>query len=81
MDVMRGIVGNTDSEFTGVKGRVLRYAGTVYALLIASQFVRAFAAHDAALNVPLNVLAATIALLGLVAYPVGSALMKRGRTA
>lgn len=81
MDVMRGIVGNTDSEFTGVKGRVLRYVGTVYALLIASQFVRALAIHDAALGMPLNVLAATIALLGLVAYPVGSALMKRGRTA
>ncbi len=81
MDVMRGIVGNTDSEFTGVKGRVLRYVGTVYALLIASQFVRAFAVKDAVLGGALDALAATIALLGLVAYPVGSALMKKGKTA
>lgn len=81
MDAMRGIVGNTDSEFTGVKGRVLRYVGTVYALLVASQFVRAFAVKDAVFGGTLDVLAATIALLGLVAYPVGSALMKRGKTA
>lgn len=59
-----------ESEFTGVKGQLLRYLGSWYVLVIAGLLLAALAdgALAAAASV-LNPLSIVLIALGLVAFP------------
>lgn len=70
MDMLHEAIGERESEFTGLKGTLLRYAGCTYGLVIASQLIEAlsFRAGDMA-NVFAGVSTAVFAF-SFVAYPV-----------
>ena len=61
-----------ESEFTGLKGMLLRYAGCTYALVLVSQFAEALAAASwcpAVLTGALSDASAILFPLAFVAYP------------
>lgn len=43
MSMIDNVVGERESEFTGLKGAILCYVGNVYTLLLAALFLAAFA--------------------------------------
>lgn len=67
-----------DSEFTGLKGELLRYAGCAYALVIASQFIEALAMKAGAAAGALDMLSAAVFIFAFAAYPLYARLVKRG---
>ena len=69
MHVWREGVPERESEFTGTKGFILKYAGTAYALILLSQFCQALAALPVVPDEPLNVASYACFALAFVAYP------------
>ena len=66
-----------ESEFTGLKGQVLRYVGTAYALVIVSQFIEALAVKGGDAAGFMYAMSAVVFVFAFVAYPLGGLL---GRT-
>lgn len=66
----RGSVPERESEFTGLKGFVLRYVGSAWALLIASRLVEALAEGRPGAAGVLGALSTALGCLAFLAYPV-----------
>lgn len=67
-----------ESEFTGLKGKLLRYGGSVYALVIASQFIEALAQRGGIASGLLHGCSAVVFVFAFVAYPLYAKLLRRG---
>ena len=59
-----------ESEFTGLKGTVLRYTGSVYALVLLSLFLKALTINPALPDDILNAGALISLIAAFVAYPI-----------
>ena len=58
-----------ESEFTGTKGKVLKYVGCTYAMIILSQFIKAFGmSADAGALIDLS---SFVFFLSFITYPLG----------
>lgn len=67
-----------ESEFTGVKGQLLRYLGSWYVLVIAGLFLAALADSALVAAAPvLNPLSFLLIVTGIVAFPVKKILEAR----
>ncbi|OUP09826.1 hypothetical protein [Collinsella sp. An2] len=60
-----------ESEFTGTKGKVLKYVGCTYAMIILSQFIKAFGMSADMGGGPLIELSSFVFVLAFVTYPLG----------
>lgn len=69
MDTLDERFEERESEFTGVKGQLLRYAGWTYAGVIASRFVDGLAAQAGVWSGTLDNLAAAIFGAAFLIYP------------
>lgn len=66
----REIIGPRESEFTGLKGLILRYTGATYALILLSLFIKALTfGIGAAVAGPLNVLSAIVMIAAFITFP------------
>ncbi len=64
------IIGPRESEFTGLKGLILRYTGTTYALILLSLFIKALTfGVGAPVAGPLNVLSLVVLIAAFVTFP------------
>lgn len=69
-----------ESEFTGLKGQLLRYLGSWYVLVLAALFVEALAqTHwiDGTAETVFHVIAALLTATAIIAYPVRRYLLNR----
>lgn len=66
-----------ESEFTGLKGELLRYTGCAYALVIASQFIEALAMRGGAASGVLYRCSAAVFVFAFVAYPLYAKVLRR----
>ena len=64
-----------ESEFTGLKGKVLKYVGSTYAMIILSQFLKAFAMNGGAASSFLYGLSIFTFIFAFVSYPAGVSLI------
>ncbi len=70
MHVYNGLTSQHESEFTGIKGLILRYTGTTYALILLSLFIKALTfGIGAPLAGPLNVASAVVMIAAFVTFP------------
>ena len=76
MDAMHGCAFERESEFTGLKGTLLRYAGCTYALVIASQLIEALALSRGDATGVLYAASRVILAASFVAYPVGAGILR-----
>lgn len=84
MDATSGFVPERESEFTGLKGALLKYTGCTYALVIASQFIEALALSVGDATGALFVASRVVFAVAFVAYPAGACVaraMRSGRHA
>lgn len=58
-----------ESEFTGLKGQLLRYAGCTYVAVIVSRFIDGLAPQAGALSGALDNLAAAVFGAAFLVYP------------
>lgn len=63
-----------ESEFTGTKGKVLKYVGCTYAMIVLSQFLKAFAMNAGAEAGFLFGLSTFTFIFAFVTYPAGISL-------
>lgn len=63
------VVGERESEFTGLKGAVLRYVGNVYTLVLVGLFFLAFAQSYPVAAAPLRVCAGISFVLAVIVRP------------
>lgn len=63
------LVGERESEFTGLKGAILRYAGNAYTLVLVGLFFLAFAEAYPGAAVPLRIAAGISFVLAVIIRP------------
>lgn len=73
------VVGERESEFTGLKGAVLRYVGNVYTLVLVGLFFLAFAQSYPVAAAPLRVCAGISFVLAVIVRPLKVWLRGRAR--
>ncbi|HIU05385.1 MAG TPA: hypothetical protein IAD14_07985 [Candidatus Coprousia avicola] len=71
------LVGERESEFTGLKGAILRYAGNAYTLVLVGLFFLAFAEAYPAAAVPLRIAAGISFVLAVIIRPLKTWLRDR----
>ena len=71
------LVGERESEFTGVKGAILRYAGNAYTLVLVGLFFLAFAQAYPGAAWPLRVCAVIAFVLAVIIRPLKTWIHKR----
>lgn len=69
MSMFDDIVGERDSEFTGLKGMILRYVGNVYTLVLVGLFFLAFAQAYPGAALPLRICAGISFVLAVIIKP------------
>ena len=70
MSLRNEIIGPRESEFTGLKGFILRCTGTTYALILLSLFIKALTfGIGASLAAPLNVLSLIVLIAAFATVP------------
>ena len=78
MSMFDDMVGERESEFTGLKGAILRYAGNVYTLVLVGLFFLAFAQAYPGAAVPLRICAGVSFVLAVIIKPLKAWLRGRG---
>ena len=81
MDAMHGCAFERESEFTGLKGTLLRYAGCTYTLVIASQLIEALALSFGDATGFLYAASRVVFAVAFVAYPIGTGISRAVGTA
>ena len=80
MDATSGFVPERESEFTGLKGTLLKYTGCTYALVIAGQFIEALALSVGDATGALFVASRVVFAVAFVAYPAGACVVRAMRS-
>ena len=80
MDATSGFVPERESEFTGLKGTLLKYTGCTYALVIASQFIEALALSVGDATGALFAASRVVFVAAFVAYPAGVCIARAMRS-
>ena len=78
MSMFDDMVGERESEFTGLKGAILRYVGNVYTLVLVGLFFLAFAQAYPGAAVPLRICAGVAFVLAVIIKPLKAWLRGRG---
>ena len=69
METLQAVIGKRDSEFTGLKGMILRYVGNVYTLVLVGLFFLAFAQAYPGAALPLRICAGISFVLAVIIKP------------